>query len=114
MSQSTAQMTCDHPDFSYVTTGTLPGRPFVFIFNRRVLRQPTPEQLAEYQANRLIVEAHRGRMLQQEDEIAGKNPSFTTEDVKEAVASVLRSNPNLKFVTTWNGVGFYSLSVAFR
>jgi hypothetical protein len=102
---------CDSPDFSYCCVDG--ASPFVFIFNRCKYVEPTPEMIAEYHLNAKIVEAHGGRMILDEHQIAGCTPYFTEEDVKARIQSVLDANPDLELDKHWNGKGL-TLSVGRR
>lgn len=103
--------TCDHSDFAYCTQG---ASPYTFVFQRSVWIIPTSEQLRVYRSNALIVNAHGGRMILQEHEIAGMTPTFTEDDVRAATDAVLKANPDLELDQSWNGVGSRSLSVGCK
>lgn len=78
------------------------------------VREPSEDQIAEYRADKALVEAHRGQMHLMEYECAGKNPAFTECDMEAMIKSVLATNPDLELDRSWNGAGHYSASVGCR
>lgn len=106
-------LTVNHPNFRFVGQRSVSGYPYV-VFERPIHIKPTDAQREEYQRNKQIVEAHGGRMVQQEYEIGGLTPRFTVEDCKAMQAAVERDLPDWKVVTTWNGEGSLSYSVAIQ
>lgn len=103
--------TCTHPDFVRCSIGAYP---YTFVFGRNQYNEPSAEAVEKYQADKAIVEAHGGRMCLLDFEIGGETQVFTSADVEEAKAAVLRDNPDLIFVELWNGVGCRSLSIGCR
>jgi hypothetical protein len=102
-----------HPEFAYCGEGMV-NTPIVFVFNRRLFKEPTQQQLAEYDKSAAIVERHGGYMRILRHEAGGKNAPFTKAEVDAAILAVKRAHPRLEVYTHWNGVGCYSLSVGAR
>src|SRR5258706_8601321 len=101
-----------HPEFQYCSVGH--DVPIVFVFGRDVWMKPSAEQLADYDRREAIVKENGGLMRLQRWETAGKNPSFTKDDVEAAIAVVKSAHPRLDVYTNWNGAGCYSMSIGAR
>jgi len=102
----------EHPDFHWCAENG--ASPIVFVFDRLRYKKPSPEQLAEYERQRAIVEALGGRMLLQDYQIAGRNEPFTEADCAEMIAAAERANPDLELDKHWNGAGDFSFTVGMR
>lgn len=108
-----AKRRCKHPDFEgYRRFTGNPKYTGIFVFQRAHWKEPTPEQLADYRHRRKIVEDNGGSMRRMEWMCAGQNPRFTEADCRAMKQAVRKSNPDLKIVDDWNGVGVYGYSVA--
>lgn len=101
----------DHPEFVRCAIG---AAPFVFVFDRGRYKKPSEEQLEQYNRNRDIVEAHGGRMLDNDYQIAGENDVYTKKEVDALVALVSDAHKDLEFDFKWNGAGCYTVSLGFR
>lgn len=106
-------ITINHPDFRYVGERSTTGYPYV-VFERSLYIKPTERQIKEYRRNKQIVESHGGYMRLSEYEIGGPTPRFTAADCLAMRAAVERDLPDWKVVTTWNGEGTLSYSIAIE
>lgn len=100
--------TCSHPDFKYCSVGAYP---FTFVFGRDHRKQPSDEQVAEYERKQKIVEANDGRMRFNLYDLGDEIPAFSLEDVAAMSEAVRRANFDLKIEAAWNGAGSRSFSV---
>lgn len=102
----------NHPNFSYTyRRGWNHGGP-VIIFERDEYIKPTPEQALDFEVRKSLVESLGGRMNKSHFEIAGKNPVFSEQDIKNIFKAVRRDLKEYKIVHSWNGIGCYTLSIA--
>lgn len=111
----TKRRKAEHPDFTTFTRGATARSSLhygVFVFRREQWKTPTPEQQADYQRRAAIVRKNGGYMARLAYEEAGENPRFTEADCRAMKRAVAKTNPDLKVVDSWNGVGYYGYSVA--
>jgi len=103
---------CDHPDFSYCTSGG--AEPLVFVFERQRYIRLEGAALDAYRKNKATVESLGGRMILDEWNGGGERAQFTAADIKAMRAAVLKANPDVELRSSWNGKGCYTASIGAR
>lgn len=102
-----------HPDFGWVYAQGVNGFPVV-VFERKEWKPIAQKTLEKYRADKKIVEAHGGRMVKHEIELAKPYPKFNTKDVAAMIAAVKKDLAGYEILDSWNGRGLYTFSVSIR